>query len=94
MAKERRATLRPVQGQVSSTPRAESAVPAPTGKTRTGNALYARLPRELKVQISVVAAALQVKQNHLVGAVLNEYVSLDHLDDLRRIVDGFDPDAD
>jgi hypothetical protein len=44
------------------------------------------VPRELKVELDVVAAMLQVSLNALVAAVLSEHVSRDRTEELRPLV--------
>jgi hypothetical protein len=97
MAKERRATLQPVAGQPSqSTESGPSAAaePAPLStqppkRGRSGTGLYVELPRQMKVELDVVAAILQVPLNLLVGAVVSEYVSRDRIAELGQLVENY-----
>ena len=86
MPKERRATLQPVSGQPAKTGGSEPAAVTPKPKGRSGTALYVRLPRDLKVEVDVVAATLQVPQNVLITALLQEYVSRDRVGELTELV--------
>ena len=92
MAKERRATLQPIAGQPSHSTESGAAEPAaastqPPKRGRSGTGLYVELPREMKVELDVVAAILQVPLNLLVGAVLSEYVSRDRIAELGQLVE-------
>jgi hypothetical protein len=96
MAKERRATLQSVAGQPSQSTESEpsaAAEPAPSTKPpkrgRSGTGLYVELPREMKVELGVVAAVLQVPLNLLVGAVLSEYVSRDRIAELGQLAENY-----
>jgi hypothetical protein len=101
MAKERRATLQPVAGQPSQStesgpsaaaePAAEQAAPStqPPKRGRSGTGLYVELPRQMKVELDVVAAILQVPLNLLVGAVLSEYVSRDRIAELGQLAENY-----
>ena len=97
MAKERRATLQPVAGQPSqSTESGPSAAaePAPLStkppkRGRSGTGLYVEVPRQMKVELDVVAAILQVPLNLLVGAVVSEYVSRDRIAELGQLVENY-----
>ena len=97
MAKERRATLQPVAGQPSqSTESGPSAAAEPAAlstkppkRGRSGTGLYVELPRQMKVELDVVAAILQVPLNLLVGAVLSEYVSRDRIAELGQLAENY-----
>ena len=97
MAKERRATLQPVAGQPSQSTEsepsaaAEQAAPStqPPKRGRSGTGLYVELPRQMKVELDVVAAILQVPLNLLVGAVLSEYVSRDRIAELGQLAENY-----
>ncbi|MGO9901641.1 MAG: hypothetical protein ACLP50_17425 [Solirubrobacteraceae bacterium] len=67
--------------------RADS-TPAPPGgkRRRSGSGLYVELPREMKVELDIVAATLQVPLNALVGAVLSAYVSRERTAELEQLV--------
>jgi hypothetical protein len=91
MAKERRVTLQPVSGQPANNGASEPVAAAPKPKGRSGTALYVRLPRDLKVEVDVVAATLQVPQNVLVTALLQEYVSRDRVGELTELVARYTP---
>jgi hypothetical protein len=97
MAKERRATLQPVAGQPSqSTESGPSAAAEPAAlstkppkRGRSGTGLYVEVPRQMKVELDVVAAILQVPLNLLVGAVVSEYVSRDRIAELGQLVENY-----
>jgi hypothetical protein len=97
MAKERRATLQPVAGQPSQSTEsgpsaaAQPAAPStqPPKRGRSGTGLYVEVPREMKVELGVVAAILQVPLNLLVGAVLSEYVSRDRIAELGQLAESY-----
>jgi hypothetical protein len=97
MAKERRATLQPVAGQPSqSTESGPSAAAEPAAlstkppkRGRSGTGLYVEVPRQMKVELDVVAAILQVPLNLLVGAVLSEYVSRDRIAELGQLAENY-----
>ena len=97
MAKGRRGTLQPAAGQPSrstgSAPSsaAEQAASStkPPKRGRSGTGLYVELPREMKVEVDVVAAILQVPLNLLVGAVLSEYVSRDRITELGQLTESY-----
>ena len=54
-----------------------------------GTGLYVELPRQMKVELDVVAAILQVPLNLLVGAVLSEYVSRDRIAELGQLAENY-----
>ena len=97
MAKERRATLQPVAGQPSQSTEsgpsaaAEPAAPStkPPKRGRSGTGLYVEVPRQMKVELDVVAAILQVPLNLLVGAVVSEYVSRDRIAELGQLAENY-----
>jgi hypothetical protein len=97
MAKERRVTLQPVAGQPSASTESEppaaaeqAAAPAqPPKRGRSGTGLYVELPRQMKVELDVVAAILQVPLNLLVGAVVSEYVSRDRITELGQLTEDY-----
>ena len=93
MAKERRAPLKPAAGRSSqSRGSAASGAVEATGRAKRGRAgtgLYVELPREMKVEVDVVAAILQVPLNVLVGAVLSEYVSRDRVSELGELTENY-----
>ena len=97
MAKERRATLQPVTGQPSQSTEsgasaaAEQAAPStqPPKRGRSGTGLYVEVPRQMKVELDVVAAILQVPLNLLVGAVVSEYVSRDRIAELGQLAENY-----
>jgi hypothetical protein len=66
---------------------ADSTLAPPGGKRRrSGSGLYVELPREMKVELDIVAAMLQVPLNALVGAVLSAHVSRERIAELERLV--------
>jgi hypothetical protein len=97
MAKERRATLQPVPGQPSqstgSVPSAAAeqppAAPNPPKRGRSGTGLYVEVPRQMKVELDVVAAILQIPLNLLVAAVLSEYVTRDRIAELEQLAENY-----
>ena len=94
MAKERRATPQPAARRSSPSAAAapaagEQAAVKPPRRGRSGTGLYVELPREMKVELDVVAAMLQVPLNVLVGAVLSEYVSRERIGELERLAESY-----
>jgi hypothetical protein len=66
---------------------AESTPASAGGKRRrSGSGLYVELPREMKVELDIVAAILQVPLNALVGAVLSAHVSRERTAELEELV--------
>ena len=61
----------------------------PPKRGRSGTGLYVELPREMKVELDVVAAILQVPLNLLVGAVLSEYVSRERVGELGQLAERY-----
>jgi len=97
MAKQRRETpqraARQPARRADSVPSAAGEQPpaavSPPRRGRSGTGLYVELPREMKVELDVVAAMLQVPLNLLVGAVLSEYVSRDRIAELGRLAESY-----
>ena len=92
MAKGRRGTLQPSRSTGSApVAAAEQAASStkPPKRGRSGTGLYVELPREMKVEVDVVAAILQVPLNLLVGAVLSEYVSRDRITELGQLTESY-----
>lgn len=89
MAKGRRGTLQPAAGRPSRSAEQAASSMKPPKRGRSGTGLYVELPREMKVEVDVVAALLQVPLNLLVGAVLSEYVSRDRVTELGRLTEKY-----
>ena len=86
MAQGRREPLQPGPGEPAQAVGESTPASAGGKRRRSGSGLYVELPREMKVELDIVAAMLQVPLNALVGAVLSAHVSRERIAELERLV--------